>query len=34
MPWIRQNLSLVIVAIIVISLVPVVVGYVRHRTAP
>ncbi len=34
MPWIRQNLSLVIVAIIVISLVPVVVGYVRHRAAP
>jgi membrane-associated protein len=34
MPWIRQNLSLVIVAIIVISLVPVAVGYVRHRTAP
>ena len=34
MPWIRQNLSLVIVAIIVISLVPVVVGYVRHRASP
>ena len=34
MPWIRQNLSLVIVGIIVISLVPVVVGYVRHRAAP
>jgi membrane-associated protein len=34
MPWIRQNLSLVIVAIIVISLVPLVVGYVRHRASP
>jgi membrane-associated protein len=34
MPWVRQNLSLVIIAIIVISLVPVAVGYVRHRAAP
>jgi membrane-associated protein len=34
MPWVRQNLSLVIIAIIVISLLPVAVGYVRHRAAP
>lgn len=33
MPWIKQNLSAVIVAIIVISLVPVAVGYVRHKSA-
>ena len=33
MPWIKQNLSVVIVAIIVISLVPVAIGYVRHKSA-
>ncbi len=33
MPWIKQNLSLVIVAIIVISLVPVAVGYFKHKSA-
>lgn len=33
MPWIKQNLSLVIIAIIVISLVPVAVGYFKHKSA-
>ena len=33
LPWIRQNLSLVIVAIIAISLLPVAVGYLRQRSA-
>lgn len=33
MPWIKQNLSLVILAIIVVSLLPVVIGYLKHRTA-
>ena len=33
MPWIKQNLSVVIIAIIVVSLVPVAVGYVRHKSA-
>lgn len=32
-PWIKQNLSLVIVAIIVVSLIPVVVGWWQHRRA-
>ncbi|MGE5470645.1 MAG: DedA family protein [Bacteroidota bacterium] len=31
MPWIKQNLSVVIVGIIAISLVPVFVGYLKHR---
>ncbi|MBS1188420.1 MAG: DedA [Rhodocyclaceae bacterium] len=33
LPWIKQNLSLVIVGIIVVSLVPVAVGYLRHKAA-
>ena len=33
MPWIKQNLSVVIVGIIVVSLVPVAVGYLKHRQA-
>jgi membrane-associated protein len=33
MPWIRQNLSLVIIGIVVVSLLPVIVGYMRHRAA-
>lgn len=33
LPWIRQNLSVVIVGIIVISLVPVAIGYLKHRSA-
>ena len=32
MPWIKQNLTLVIVAIIVLSLVPVVIGAVKARS--
>ncbi len=33
LPWIQKNLSLVILAIIAISLVPVVVGWLQHRRA-
>lgn len=33
LPWIQKNLSLVILAIITISLVPVVVGWLQHRRA-
>lgn len=33
MPWIKQNLSLVILGIIAVSLLPVAIGYLRHRTA-
>ena len=33
LPWIQQNLTLVIVAIIVISLLPVVYGWWQHRQA-
>ncbi|WP_374277619.1 DedA family protein [Azonexus sp.] len=33
MPWVRQNLSLVIVGIIAVSLLPVAIGYVKHRQA-
>lgn len=33
MPWIKQNLSVVIIGIIAISLIPVAVGYVKHRQA-
>jgi membrane-associated protein len=33
MPWIKQNLSLVILVIIVLSLLPVLIGAWRHRTA-
>ena len=32
LPWIKQNLSVVIVGIIVLSLVPVIVGYLRSRS--
>ncbi len=32
-PWVKQNLSLMIVAIIVISLLPLAIGYVKHRSA-
>jgi len=31
LPWIQQNLTLVIVAIIVVSLLPLVVGWLQHR---
>jgi membrane-associated protein len=30
--WVKQNLSVVIVVIIAVSLIPVVVGYLKHRT--
>jgi membrane-associated protein len=33
LPWVKQNLSLLIVGIIVISLVPVGIGWLKHRTA-
>jgi len=33
MPWIKQNLSLVIIGIIGISLLPVLLGYLKHRAA-
>lgn len=33
MPWIKQNLSLVIIGIIGISLLPVLAGYLKHRAA-
>lgn len=33
LPWIKQNLSLVIVGIIAVSLLPLAVGYLRHKTA-
>ncbi len=33
MPWIKQNLSLVIVGIIGFSLLPVLVGYLKHKAA-
>jgi len=33
MPWVKANLSLIIVGIIVISLVPVGIGYLKSRTA-
>lgn len=33
MPWIKQNLSLVIVGIIAFSLLPVLVGYLKHKAA-
>lgn len=34
LPWIRQNLSVVIVAIVAISLLPALIGYLKHRKAP
>lgn len=33
MPWIKQNLSVVIIGIIAISLLPVAIGYLKHKTA-
>ncbi len=33
MPWVKQNLSLLILGIVVVSLLPVAIGYVRHRAA-
>lgn len=33
LPWIKQNLSLLIVGIILVSLLPVAIGYFKHRVA-
>ena len=33
LPWVKQNLSLLILGIIAVSLLPVAIGYVRHRVA-
>ena len=33
LPWVKQNLSLLIVGIIVVSLLPVAIGWLRHRAA-
>ena len=33
MPWVKQNLSVLILGIIVVSLIPVAVGYAKHRAA-
>ena len=33
LPWVKQNLSLLIVGIILVSLLPVMLGYLRHRNA-
>ena len=33
LPWVKQNLSLVILAIIVVSLLPMLIGYLQHRRA-
>ncbi|MBS1161120.1 MAG: DedA family protein [Proteobacteria bacterium] len=33
MPWIKQNLSVVIIGIIALSLLPVMIGYLKHRAA-
>jgi membrane-associated protein len=33
LPWVKQNLSLLIVGIIVVSLLPVVIGWLKHRSA-
>lgn len=33
LPWIKQNLSLVIVGIVVVSFLPAAIGYFKHRTA-
>lgn len=33
LPWVKQNLSLVIVGIIVVSLLPLALGYIKHRSA-
>lgn len=34
LPWIKANLSLMIVGIIAISLLPLLIGYLKHRKAP
>jgi membrane-associated protein len=34
LPWIQQHLSLLIVGIVVISLLPALIGYLRHKKAP
>ena len=33
MPWVKQNLSLLIVGIIAVSLLPAGIGYLQHRRA-
>jgi membrane-associated protein len=33
LPWVKQNLSLLIVGIIVVSLLPVAIGWLKHRSA-
>ena len=33
MPWVKANLSLIIVGIIAVSLLPVIVGYIRSKAA-
>jgi membrane-associated protein len=33
LPWVKQNLSLLIIGIIVISLLPVAIGWLKHRSA-
>ncbi len=33
MPWVKANLSIIIVGIIVVSLVPVAIGWLKHRAA-
>lgn len=33
MPWVKANLSIIIIGIIVVSLVPVAVGWLKHRAA-
>ena len=33
LPWVKQNLSLLIIGIIVVSLLPVVIGWLKHRSA-
>ncbi len=33
MPWVKANLSLLIIGIIVVSLIPVAIGYFKHRVA-
>jgi membrane-associated protein len=33
LPWVKQNLSLLIVGIIVVSLLPIAVGWLKHRNA-
>lgn len=33
MPWVKANLTLIIIGIIIVSLVPVAVGWLKHRAA-